>query len=372
MMKQNLTNPIRLLLFLLLLSLLLAAPAAAQEPDSGEDVEAQLVGFSAFLWNPASTLVSRGDGTVVQKLDIQGAEDISGLTLSIGYDSSVISPQEVRPGDFLPGTRGVDYFMTVNPSFPVACGGDSSFTVSIAYFDPTVTLNGSGSLIDIVWRSDPDAAVGDTGTVCLNSATSQVVDSGGFPGPVVPNVPGSIVVIWPTIFTFQIGLEGGKNAGLVENAVPDDIFTDVKINGIYPCDFGSVLPGGICLFNNGSVTPPFTVAVSRRGYLDASASFADPGDSSSVFLLAGDLNDDNVVNILDIVLMAGLLGSPVVPGFSSTLTTAADFTGPPIGGPGTPPAPDGIINIIDLVMVARNFGVSGPTNGLPPGGPFPF
>jgi hypothetical protein len=368
---KNLIQPLGVIWLMLFLVAVMVTPAAAQEPEE-EDVAAQVVGFSAFLWNPALTFVSRGDGTVVQKLDIQGAEDISGLTLAIGYNSSVISPDEVRPGDFLPGTRGVDYFMTVNPGAPLGCGGNSSFTVTIAYFDPTVTLNGSGSLIEIVWRSDPDAAVGNFSIVCLDGATSQVVDSGGFPGPAVPNTAGTIGVVQPTIFTFQIGLEGGKNAGLVEDAVPDDIFTDVKINGIYPCQGGSVLSGGFCLFNNGSVPPPYTVAVNRRGYLDASASFADPKDSSSVFLLAGDLNNDNVVNILDIVLMASLLGSPIVPGLSSTVATAADFTGPPTGGPGTPPAPDGVINIIDLVLVAKNFGLSGPTDGTPPGGGFPF
>jgi len=370
MKQKNLRKTTWLLLLLLLLAAMMVAPAAAQGPEEG-DVSIQ-ADFSAFLWNPADTFVSRGDGTVVQKLDIQGAEDISGLTLAIGYDSSVISPDEVRPGDFLPGTRGVDYFMTVNPGLPLACGGNSSFSVNIVFFDPTVVLNGSGSLIDIVWRSDPDAAVGDISDVCLDGLTSQVVDSGGFPGPPVPDVLGSIEVFFPTLFTFQIGLEGGKDAGLVEEAVPDDIFTDVKINGIYPCDFGFVLPGGFCLFNNGAVSPPYTVDVSRRGYLDASASFEDPHDSSSVFLLAGDLNNDNVVNILDIVLMAGLLGSPIVPGVSSTLATAADFSGPPIGGPGTPPGPDGIVNIIDLVLVAKNFGASGPTDGTPPGGGFPF
>lgn len=368
MARKSLRQTTWLILMILLLTVVTVMPAAAQGPDDG-DVNIQVVDFAAFLWNPASTSVSRGDGTVVQKLDVQGASEISGLTLSIGYDASVVSPQDVRPGDLLPGTRGVDYFFTVqNGGGALECGGDASFSVNIVYFDPTVTVNGSGSLIDIVWRSDADAAIGDVADICLDGATSLVTDNGGFPGPVLTDVLGDITVTPPSIFTFQIGLEGGKNAGLVVGAVPDDIFTDAKINGIYPCDGGSVGPAGVCAFNNGSVAPPYTVDVNRIGYLDARASFEDPHDSSSVFLWAGDLNDDEVINILDLVLMASVLNQPAG---ASTLSQAADFTGPP-AAPGSPPVPDNVINIIDLVLVAKNFGAAGPTDGTPPGGTFPF
>lgn len=367
MQRKNLFKSTWLILLVLILAVMMVAPASAQEPDG--DVEAQAVGFLGFLWNPANTFVSRGDGTVVQKLDVQGAEDISGITLAIAYDASVISPQDVRPGDLLPGTRGVDYFMTVQPGGGgLECGGDSSFTVNIVYFDPTVVINGSGSLIEIVWRSDPDAAVGDVGDVCLDGGASQMTDNGGFPGPAITSVAGTITIQPVTIFKFQIGLEGGKNAGLVVATVPDPIFTDVKINGIYPCDGGSVDALGFCAFNNSAVSPPYIVAVSRRGYLDVEASFEDPHDSSSIFLWAGDLNNDNVINILDIVLMASLLNQPAG---VSTLSQAADFTGPPAGA-GSPPSPDGTVNIIDLVLVAKNFGASGPTDGTAPDGNFPF
>lgn len=389
MKQKKLGHIVWLLALVLLLAALTALPAAAQGPD--EDVSAQAISFEAFLWNPGQTVVSRGDGTVVTKLDIQGAEHISGLQLVIGYDASIVSPQEVQPGDLLPGTRGVDYFMTVqtggagvscNAPDPMALAvpadgeTDASFIVNIVYFDPTVTINGSGSLIDIVWRSDPDAAVNDGGDICLDGDTSLMTDNGGYPGPAIDDTLGLITIDVPTIFKFQIGLEGGKNAGVVVVAVPNTIFTDVKINGIYPCDGGEVDIYGFCAFNNGSVSPPYTVAVSRLGYLDAEAEFADPHDSSSVFLWAGDLNNDNAINILDLVLMASVLNQPAG---ASTLSQAADFTGPPSplcvlpAVPGSPPCPDGVINIIDLVLVAKNFGTGGPTDGTPPGGgPFPF
>ncbi len=347
-----------------LLAAMALLPAAAQGPDDG-DVSIQMVDFGGFTWNPAATLVARGDGTVKTKLVITGAQQISGFTLAIGYDASVVKPDTINPGDLLPGTRGVDYFMTVNTGGgALECGGDSSFTVNVAYFDPTQTVNGTGALVSILWRSDPDAAVGDVGTVCLNGATSLVVDNGGLPSVTpVPDTLGTITIDPANLFKMQIGLEGGKNSGLVVVAAPSIIFTDVTVNGIYPCDGGSVDAQGFCAFNNGTVGPPYTVDISRIGYLDASISFTDPSDASAVWLLAGDLNNDNKVNILDVQLVASLLGSPTGP---STLSQAADYSGPGF-------APDGQINIIDLVLVAKNFGLNGPTDGTPPGGgTFPF
>ena len=204
-------------------------------------------------------------------------------------------------------------------------------------------------------RSDPTTSVGDVATVCLDGASSLVVDNGAVAGPPIPNTFGVIQIQPFNVFKFQIGLEGGKNSGLIQLAVPSVIFTDVKINGIFSCDGGGVDPTGYCAFN-GVATPPYIIAVSRRGYLDVETSFDDPTDSSSVFMLAGDLNGDNQINILDIQLMANLFGSVG----SSTISVAADYTD------------NGTVDIVDLVLVAKNFGKSGPTEGIPPGGDFPF
>lgn len=350
-------------LFLLLAATLTVAPVMAQEPEAteGPDVEAQVVSFSTFLWNPAWALVARNNGTVEQKLNIDGAQQISGFTLAIAYDSDIISPDQVRPGALLPGTKGVDYFFSVTPGGGgLACGGDASFTVNVAYLDPTLTIEGSGSLVEVVWRSDPASSVGDVSTVCLDGLTSLVVDNGGVAGPPIPNIFGAIQVEPFNLFKFQIGLEGGKNSGLIEPAVPSTIFTDVKINGLFSCDGGGVDPLGYCAYN-GVAGPPYTVKVSRPGYLDVETTFTQPTDSTSVFMLAGDLNNDNTINIIDIQLIVNLFG-PVGP---NTVSRAADFTGPGH-------TPNGLVDIMDLVLMAKNFGTNGPTAGVPPGGSFPF
>jgi hypothetical protein len=359
MKQRNLFKPIYVVAVVLMLVAVMAGPAMAQEPEE-PDVGVQIVDFTAFLWNPFSALVARNDGTVVQKLNIEGAQQISGFTLAIAYDSDIIAPDDVRPGALLPGTEGVDYFFSVNPGGGgLACGGDSSFTINVAYLDPAMTIEGTGSLVEIVWRSDPAASVGDVSTVCLDGPSSSVVDNGAVMGPPVPSTFGFITVEPFNIFKLQIGLEGGKNSGLIQPAVPNTVFTDVKINGLLSCDGGGVDLLGYCAFN-GAAAPPYTVEVSRFGYLDVETSF-DPSDSSSVFMLAGDLNDDNEINILDIQIMINLFG----PVGASAVSVAADYTGPGH-------IPDGIVNIMDLVLVAKNFGASGPTAGTPPGGDFPF
>ena len=74
----------------------------------------------------------------------------------------------------------------------------------------------------------------------------------------------------------------GKNSGLTVVAVPESIFTEVTINGIFPCDGGSVDILGFCAFNNATVSPPYDIEVSRIGYLTVETTLDDAHDSSSV------------------------------------------------------------------------------------------
>jgi hypothetical protein len=289
----------------------------------------------------------------------------------------------------------VDYFWTVQTGVPIPgqsiCpGNNTAFAVHVAYLNQNMAINGTGSLFDILWRSDPDAAVGDATRICVEpgqagppATGSFVSDNGGLslPVPAIPTLVGLITVEQSNIFKFQILLEGGKPSWFLPGnpVVPGQIFTEVTIDGIYPCDGGLVLPNpavfpagpdGYCAFNNATTLPPYDIVVERFGYLSVDATFDNGGNASTVTLLAGDLNADDVINILDIQLMASVLGSSSINSFSQ-LVRAADYTGPAIIPFG--PTPDGTVNIVDLVLVAKNFGTQGPTDGTPPpNNTFPF
>jgi hypothetical protein len=95
---------------------------------------------------------------------------------------------------------------------------------------------------------------------------------------------------------------------------------------------------GFCTFNNATTSPPYTISVESLWLPQCRVPpLPLATDANSIWLLAGDLNDDDVVNILDIQLMASLLNSPVIT--TSTLSAAADYTGAGF-------APDDVINII--------------------------
>ncbi|MBN1991636.1 MAG: hypothetical protein JW953_02960 [Anaerolineae bacterium] len=361
MKYQNLSQLFHIaFIFVLLLTVATVTPVTAQEPETDEsEVEIQIVDFIRFLWNPEETSISRGDGAVVTSLNIEGAQQISGFTLAIAYDASIVSPSDVRPGALLPGTKGVDYFFTVtNGGIGLNCGGDSSFLINFVVLEPRLTIEGSGSLVDILWRSDPDAAVDDEARICLDGSDSLIVDNNGVKSrTAVVDTVGKITVIPQSIFRFQILLEGGKNSGEVADVVPEPIFTQITINNTYSCDGQGVDKDGFCAFNNATQEPPYFIQVNRTGYLEAVVSLDEPTDATSILLLAGDLNNDNVVNILDIRQMAGLLGQTVGP---YTMAEAADYTS------------DDKLDIMDLVLVAKNYGMAGPTEVIVPGDEFPF
>jgi hypothetical protein len=396
-----------IILLLLMMLALAAMPAMAQGPDdeinpwSDGEVNAQVVSLLELYWDPKNSAVARGDGTVMTSLGVRAAEDISGFTIVVSYNSSVVNPDNIRPGALLPGTRGVDYFWTVQTGVPlpirsVCPGNNTSFAVHVAYLNQAMKIDGTGHLFEVLWRSDPDAAVGDGTRICVEpglvgppASGSYITDNGGLGVPIVPapstNDRGSIVVEQSNLFKIQILLEGGKPSWWLPTnpVVPGQVFTEVLIDGFYPCDGGLVQPNpnvappgpdGYCAFNNATTLPPYNIEVERFGYLPVEATFGNGSNASTIFMLAGDLNEDNVINILDIQLMASLLGSSSINSFSQ-LVRAADYTGPVAAGPPGPtwPQPDGTVNIIDLVLVAKNFGTQGPINGTPPpNGTFPF
>jgi len=96
----------------------------------------------------------------------------------------------------------------------------------------------------------------------------------------------------------------------------------------------------------------YSISASYPGYLHANKSSvsvaADPVDIGSTKLVGGDVNADNCINILDIVSIIGDFG-----------LTGLDASNPQDIND------DGTVNILDLTMAAGNFSRCGPTAWVP-------
>jgi len=94
---------------------------------------------------------------------------------------------------------------------------------------------------------------------------------------------------------------------------------------------------------------PATLSVSaaHEGYLTAQTRVDQPGQGDVLVppgsLLGGDVNNDNVINLFDLVIVGGSYG-----------------TSPP-GDPRADINGDNVVDILDLVMVGGNYGLQGPT-----------
>jgi hypothetical protein len=419
-MQRNNVVKIGMVVLLLLLLVVAAVPAMAQGPDG--EVGAQAIDADQLYWNPTYSHVADGDGTVSTKLNIAGAQWITGFTVVIVYDPQFLVPDHIRPGALLPGSRGEDYFWTVKQGVELtdpACSqffedSYNAFSVNVTYFDPALTVNGTGPILDIAWRSGPDANVGNDYVICVEPYEdfgynppfpdpdappiqgTFAVDNGGLLLPLNDSVFGFIGIVQGTFAHFRIMLEGGQPSwwvAFLQNLFPEEDYTEVLINGFLPCDGGLVQPvvppstpnfdpEGYCALDTDVLgPPPYDVKVKRFGYVSVEAEFGElpntlsSSNGTSLILLAGDLNEDNKINLLDLHLMSSVLGAKSFgPSFTSgsQLVRAADYTGP-LQDYEYGPRPDGTVNIIDMVLMAKNFGVNGPTDGTPPEpGTFPF
>lgn len=353
---------------LLLLVAVAIVPASAQGPEGeGEDVSIQ-VAFAALLWNPPAGInIPVGGASSINRVIITQAEEATAFVLEIGYDAAVVAPDmapgKIQPGNLLPGTPGVDYFfralpMAVAPACAAPLGIPAGLRITVAYFNSEAGLiEGSGPLVEIPWQH---VAGPGPSSLCIDPVNSKLVDQLGvfvpFPLTMTP------VAIVAPVNQFRIGLQGGKPSNLTPLAAPLAIpaanVIAVTVNGP-PCILTPVAPppaDGHCA---PGFPPPYDVRVTRPGYLDVKVNFATNADVRSIYMLAGNMNGDSIINILDLVTMVPLLGNVFAYPPGVPILEQADFT----GGAAPPFGPDGIIDIRDFVFVARNFGRSGPTDG---------
>lgn len=402
-MKQSLYRPTWVVLLMLLLAAVLVAPVAAQDPETEEDVEAQLSFHGGFSLNPFSQLphvlngfvavpqVVPAGGIATTEFMVLDVEDMYSVNLAFDYDAAVVTVRDIRAGSLFDGyTEGVDYIMDdgsddpgrceavapldpaneyiipiapdtlVPPAIPVRC------YVSIAIIDPTLpAVRGNGSLIRIDWdvklvaagtQSEIDftlASLLDEFGNRLEPCVGPGIPCGNFrPDPSVFNGPAPDDPFLPPVgfiigllevgpaapsIDFQVALEGGKSP--ITAPAVDVTVTDLGNESLYnPNASGAVQTSGA------GTLPYDSLEITRPGYIRYVVSDVSGFDPPLITLIAGDVNGDDVINIFDVMLVAANFNLPVTPN-----NEKMNFNS------------DSRITIADLALVAKNYGVHGPS-----------
>ena len=138
-----------------------------------------------------------------------------------------------------------------------------------------------------------------------------------------------------SIIVGQVQLQGRSDwSGAVVTVLPVGMTDTTGSDGFYTLP---ALPIGT-----------YTITVEMARYLDAERVITliwGANDIPSVRLLAGDANDDDVVDIVDVSIIGGKYDSTVNP-----LTERADVNA------------DGYVDIVDIVLAAGNYAGASPVN----------
>jgi hypothetical protein len=290
-----------------------------------DDVSVKLCGHQA-RFEPTSSAVSVGQ-TFTVHARLESISDLYGFDTKIRFDPAIL---EVVDADA--GTPGVQVnlggWFPGSPSSYVAVNnadnGAGTIDFAATLLSPTPALNGSGNIVSISFLAKR------AGSTPLAYHSLKLVNSGSQIIP-ISRSDGSVTVTGgsQTTLTGQVLLEGRT----------DHSGTTVQLDGGTTVNTGS---DGRYTFStsSGSHTLKFTRACYLEKSVTASATSGGTTTVATVTLLAGNVNGDKVIDILDLVAVASQFGS------SSPSPACADVND------------DGIVDIVDLVLVAKNFGAT--------------
>jgi len=276
---------------------------------------------------------------------------VAGIDIYLKYNPALVEP---RPGavlaTVLPDFFGTPFSAPVNTTATCPLGGGSCIHLVIAG-TPQITKNGLTARF--YFRGIAE------GQAIFSVIQSTLVDADGFPVTHVAAEDKSVAIEVRAAVTGIVQRQGvlataGKLACSQVSAVA-----------------GSII-GPAYTDRNGSFTLPnlpdcsYTLRADYSGYLPSDKSITitlnNPPtiDFSTTTLLGGDIDNNNVINILDIAAIAapGVFGSTEV-AVGSTSANCSITDSP------TDINDDGQINISDLAIAAGNWNKLGPTPWQP-------
>ena len=275
-------------------------------------------------------------------IGIVAGSNIFGYGFSVGFDPTVLRFVESANGDYIPGEFSVEPIVSDN-------------TVTLATTASTAWGNGDGTLATITFEVvEVTESIITLFDVSLSDTAEQLVPSFEDSAYVEPAIMPAAGVVRltpesinsPTIgepLTFNVDIAGGQDFISFQPYFHYDTAA-LKYISYTPGDY--ISNGGTGDGTLGTVT--FEVLNVQNTMVDVSGYFVAPNGlrfaptfvSARVIVpIFGDVNNDGIVNILDLVLVASSFGQSV-----SEAGNPADVN------------EDGVINIIDLVKVAGAFG----------------
>ena len=278
------SNRIKVLL-LVVMAMLLLSPI--------QNTTQVYAGATPLLWiNPANT--ETGIGAEVD-LQLDNVADVYGLQVEVTFDSSILEVVDANPG-----AAGIQITPGVcpTPDFVVTNSADNSsghINYAVTQLSPTPPC--SGGTVATVQFTCLVEGISDVEII-----TSVVSDSNG--NSIVHNTQNGTIECIANVFTIQgvVGLQNWADPSgvLVQliNEQTSSVEDSVQVNANGSFSFAA------------SIDNTYTVVASYDRYLDAKAenisgTVEEVVDLGTSGLRAGDLNNDGVINILDIVTVAG-------------------------------------------------------------------
>ena len=242
---------------------------------------------------------------------------------------------------------GYQFVVTFDPDLLEALDADFDDSFLVPGYIPdgwSATIdNGAGTVRFAATQYDPDPPVSGTGTIGWITFVGKspptlpataIVDIedlrlASIDGMEIPSdsIPGTILILPQSVITGQVELQGRTNwSGAVVEAGPGGPSDTTDADGFYTI----AVP-----------TDTYTIMVEMERYLDAERVFVLVRGENTLpylFLLGGDANDDDVVDVSDLSIIGGMYRKIVDP-----QTERADINA------------DGVVDVGDYTLAGGNY-----------------